>query len=183
MSSMLSPPSSPMDHRHYIPRRPSPLSLPPMAPTISLGAASEGFQPFTLSALGFDSPKTGAKLPRYPLEKQRRAWKEFEDQKQQKDQQQMQRQPPMQLTRQGSSSRDYLSPTSTLPLTPRSGASSASSRYSVEDSVDDSNNGKSKTSGQRTFCTVLFGSCFAAFRTASSTIENTHKVHQVMSAR
>ncbi|EAU81064.1 hypothetical protein CC1G_10355 [Coprinopsis cinerea okayama7 len=178
MSQLLSPPSSPRDHRHYIPRRPSPLSLPPLAGQLTASSGSSNFQPFSLSAFVIDSPRAGGKVPRYPLEKQRRAWKELEEEQQRKrQQQQMQRQEPMQIR---SSSVETLSPTCTLPLTPRSAKSSASSAYSQHD--DETNNGKSKLV-QRSFCAALFGSCFAVFHTSAARIETAHAARQIASAR
>ncbi|TFK24530.1 hypothetical protein FA15DRAFT_669509 [Coprinopsis marcescibilis] len=166
MSQMLSsPPVSPMDHRHFVPRRPSPLSLPPFAPVPSNSSSS--YQPFALSDIALATPKTGSRVPRYPLEKQRRAWKEFEDQRQA---QQMQRQPQMQVPLAHSNSRETPSPTSTLPLTPRSPMSSASSRYSQNDPDD---NKKSK-SVQRTFCGTIFGSCLGVFAKSSAHVEAIH---------
>jgi len=178
MSQLLSPPLSPRDHRHFIPRRPSPLSLPPMAPTLSIGGGGHAsFQPFSLDAFVVDSPRAGAKVPRYPLEKQRRAWKELEDRKQQ---QQMQPSSPMDIAAGGS--RDMLSPTMTLPLTPRTPASSASSRYSQHD-PDDASNGKSKPPAPPSFCATLFGSCFAVFHKSSQHIEAVHLRQGITSAR
>lgn len=161
MATVLSPPSSPRDHRHYIPRRPSPLSLPPLSPRppITAGGTSH-YQPFSLTAFVLDSPKAGSRVPRYPLEKQRRAWKELEDQKQQK---QMQKQDPMRI--QGSSSAMDLSPTSTLPLTPRS----ASSTYSDHENGDVGyTNSRVPNVVQRSFCGTFFGSCFCTSHFLSS---------------
>lgn len=158
MSQLLSPPSSPRDHRHYIPRRPSPLSLPPTAPHLSLAGSSSGYQPFALTEFAVTTPRSGSKMPRYPLEKQRRALKELEmEQERKRQSQQMERQQPMQVPRGHASSAGSPSPTTTLPLTPRSGTSSASS-YSQPS--DDDGKSRPKRGPAATLCTTLFGSCF-----------------------
>jgi hypothetical protein len=164
MSQLLSPPQSPRDHRYYVPRRPSPLSLPPIAPHLALPAASSNMPPLSaLAAFAMETPRrTGAKMPRYPIEKQRRAWKEFETRNESKKQdrqteqeeegqRQMQAQEPMLVpklppsrnnsvasttsdARGSSTSLSGGGSTTSLPLTPRSAAiSSASSQYSQHD--------------------------------------------------
>ncbi|KAJ3529794.1 hypothetical protein NMY22_g8848 [Coprinellus aureogranulatus] len=168
-SQILSPPNSPRDHRLFVPRRPSPLSLPPMAPSLTQTASStSSFQPFSLTEIVLVTPKTGSKMPRYPLEKQRRAFKDLEMEQQRKRQsQQMQRQDPMQVPGGGGSGsggpvQDMIpSPTTTLPLTPRSGASSISS-YSQHDSEE---NSKSKPRGNlvSNLCATYLGSCFGSY--------------------
>jgi len=174
--SLLSPPASPAspvsprDHRHFVPRRPSPLSLPPIAPHIAKDA-DLSFQPLAaLSTFALETPKTGSnsKVPRYPLEKQRRAWKEIEDQRQQ---QQMQKQAPMQVPRANSTSIS-LSPTSTLALTPRTPLSSASSRYSDHDG--DEHQQQVSRPMQRTFCGAVFGPCLGVFVKSTKHIETIH---------
>ncbi|KAF6750238.1 hypothetical protein DFP72DRAFT_851922 [Ephemerocybe angulata] len=170
-SSLLSPPNSPMDHRHYIPRRPSPLSLPPVgtpAPSTthtSMGfdASTSSYQPFSLSEFAVATPRTGARIPRYPLEKQRRALKELEQEQQRKRQsQQMQRQAPMGVPgRNGSCDSVMLSPTTTLPLTPRSGASSVSN-YSQEAQHTQERRAPSYRNPALAMCATVFGSCFAS---------------------
>ena len=170
-AQLLSPPNSPRDHRLFVPRRPCPLSLPPMAPHLSLDASSTttSYQPFSLSELALGTPKTGSKMPRYPLEKQRRAFKDLEmEQERKRQSQQMQRQAPMNIPSIASGSGSgqapvtdmVLSPTTTLPLTPRSAASTISS-YSQHDSEEAS---KSRPRGNpaSSMCATLFGSCFGA---------------------
>jgi len=174
-----------------------------MAPSFTLGGGAGGvggaglgvlgggghhnYQPFSLDAFVVDSPRAGSKVPRYPLEKQRRAWKELEEKKQQ---QQMQPSSPMTMIATTSSSSDragFSSSTSTLPLTPapaRTPVSSASSRYSEEQ--DELDNGKSKSSSgplPRSFCASIFGSCFAVFYSSSQRIEGMQLRQGITSAR
>jgi len=176
---MLSPPSSPRDHRHYIPRRPSPLSLPANAPHLPMAASSSVYQPFSLTELAVETPKTGARMPRYPLEKQRRALKELEQDHQQKRlSQQMQSQQPMSLPRGQAPVQDMPSPTTTLPLTPRSSASSVSA-YSQHEEEALKRKGRSVPTSM---CATLFGSCFAAFAISSKRLE-TVNVRTIASAR
>ncbi|TEB21544.1 hypothetical protein FA13DRAFT_1741785 [Coprinellus micaceus] len=150
-AQLLSPPNSPRDHRLFVPRRPSPLSLPPMAPHLSLDASS------TTTSSRSEQPKTGSKMPRYPLEKQRRAGRVSR----------CQRQAPMNIPSIASGSgsgqapvQDMVpSPTTTLPLTPRSAASTISSLY------------RPRGNPASSMCAMLFGSCFAAFAVSSRRLE------------
>lgn len=215
-AALLSPPNSPRDHRHYIPRRPSPLSLPPVAPHISFASTSLSdatnhasgtttgyYQPFSLTEFAVSTPRTSGvvKVPRYPLEKQRRALKDLEMEHRR---QQMQKQNPMVVPSitttfasssadgtagtgqgEGGSPQDVLpSPTTTLPLTPRSAASSVSSYSQHEDESGQRSRGKGG-SMQGSLCATLFGSCFAAFAISSRRLEsmNMSNVRTIASAR
>ena len=101
-----SSPTSPRDPRYYVPRRPSPLSLPPLAPHmafqgpsthhVTFQAPSHGFQAFATLAVPNTAHEQGGRVykePRYPLEAQRRflseARKALNEVKRDKDEEQV----------------------------------------------------------------------------------------------
>lgn len=101
-----SSPTSPRDPRYYLPRRPSPLSLPPLAPHmafqgpsthhVTFQAPSHGFQAFAALAVPNTAHEQGGRVykePRYPLEAQRRflseARKALNEVKRDKDEEQV----------------------------------------------------------------------------------------------
>ncbi|KAF5320483.1 hypothetical protein D9611_010699 [Ephemerocybe angulata] len=132
-----------------------PPALHPAAPLPALPPARR--HPRTL-------PHPHLHVPRYPLEKQRRALKELEQEQQRKRQsQQMQRQAPMGVPgMNGSCDSVMLSPTTTLPLTPRSGASSVSNYSQEAQHTQERRVAPSYHNPAVAMCATVFGSCFAS---------------------
>lgn len=167
-----SSPTSPRDPRYYIPRRPSPLSLPPLAPHmafqgpsthhVTFQAPSHGFQAFAALAVPNTAHEQGGRVykePRYPLEAQRRflseARKALNEVKRDKDEEQpkspCQTLPPPSPTTTQQQPKAQSSPTLTLPLTPLSGASTVS-QYSQLGDEDDHETQEKRKGG--VFCCI-----------------------------
>ncbi|EDQ98343.1 uncharacterized protein LACBIDRAFT_336053 [Laccaria bicolor S238N-H82] len=166
-------PTSPRDPRYYIPRRPSPLSLPPLAPHmafqgpsthhVTFQAPSHGFQAFAALAVPNTAHEQGGRVykePRYPLEAQRRflseARKALNEVKRDKDEEQpkspCQTLPPPSPTTTQQQPKAQSSPTLTLPLTPLSGASTVS-QYSQLGDEDDHETQEKRKGG--VFCCIV----------------------------